>query len=45
MKKYRVVVIGRGAILFSSHAYPLHKLEQLEVKVVCDIKSKMSSTY
>jgi UDP-N-acetyl-2-amino-2-deoxyglucuronate dehydrogenase len=38
MKSFRVGIIGCGAIFFSSHAYPLHRLENTEVKAVCDIK-------
>ena len=34
MKKYRVGIIGCGAI-FIMHAYPLHRLEQTEIKAVC----------
>jgi UDP-N-acetyl-2-amino-2-deoxyglucuronate dehydrogenase len=37
MNKYRVGIIGCGAI-FIMHAYPLHRLEQTEIKAVCDIK-------
>ncbi len=37
MKTYRVGIIGCGAIFFV-HAYPLYKLEQAEIKAVCDIK-------
>jgi UDP-N-acetyl-2-amino-2-deoxyglucuronate dehydrogenase len=37
MKTYRVGIIGCGAI-FIMHAYPLHRLEQTEIKAVCDIK-------
>jgi UDP-N-acetyl-2-amino-2-deoxyglucuronate dehydrogenase len=37
MKKYRVGIIGCGAI-FMVHAYPLHMLENVEIKAVCDIK-------
>ncbi len=37
MKKYRVGIIGCGAIFFQ-HAFPLHKLENVEIKAVCDIK-------
>jgi UDP-N-acetyl-2-amino-2-deoxyglucuronate dehydrogenase len=37
MKKFRVGIIGCGAI-FIMHAYPLHRLEQTEIKAVCDIK-------
>ena len=37
MKKYNVGIIGCGAI-FIMHAYPLHRLEQTEIKAVCDIK-------
>jgi len=37
MKKYRVGVIGCGAIFFM-HAYPLHMLENTEIVAVCDIK-------
>lgn len=37
MKKFRVGIIGCGAI-FIVHAYPLHRLEQTEIKAVCDIK-------
>ena len=37
MKTYRVGIIGCGAIFFM-HAYPLHKLENVEIKAVCDIK-------
>ena len=37
MKKFRVGIIGCGAI-FMVHAYPLHMLENVEIKAVCDIK-------
>lgn len=37
MKKYRVGIIGCGAIFFM-HAYPLHKLANAEIVAVCDIK-------
>ena len=37
MKKFRVGVIGCGAIFFM-HAYPLHMLENTEIVAVCDIK-------
>lgn len=37
MKKFRVGIIGCGAI-FGVHAYPLHTIENVEVKAVCDIK-------
>jgi UDP-N-acetyl-2-amino-2-deoxyglucuronate dehydrogenase len=37
MKKYGVGVIGCGAI-FIVHAYPLFRMEQTEIKAVCDIK-------
>jgi UDP-N-acetyl-2-amino-2-deoxyglucuronate dehydrogenase len=37
MKKYRVGIIGCGAIFFM-HAYPLHMLENTEIVAVCDIK-------
>jgi UDP-N-acetyl-2-amino-2-deoxyglucuronate dehydrogenase len=37
MKMYRVGIIGCGAI-FIMHAYPLHRLENTEIKAVCDIK-------
>ncbi len=37
MKTYRVGIIGCGAI-FSQHAFPLHLMENTEVKAVCDIK-------
>lgn len=37
MKNYRVGIIGCGAIFFM-HAYPLHRLENIEIKAVCDIK-------
>jgi UDP-N-acetyl-2-amino-2-deoxyglucuronate dehydrogenase len=37
MKTYRVGIIGCGAI-FIMHAYPLHRMEQTEIKAVCDIK-------
>src|SRR4030042_2481688 len=38
MKTFGVAILGCGAIFFSSHAYPLHRLENTEVKAVCDIK-------
>jgi UDP-N-acetyl-2-amino-2-deoxyglucuronate dehydrogenase len=38
MKSFRVGIIGCGAIFFSSHAYPLHHLENTEVRAVCDNK-------
>jgi UDP-N-acetyl-2-amino-2-deoxyglucuronate dehydrogenase len=37
MTTYRVGIIGCGAIFFV-HAFPLHKLENTEIKAVCDIK-------
>jgi len=37
MKKFGVGVIGCGAI-FIVHAYPLHRMEETEIKAVCDIK-------
>ena len=37
MKKFGVGIIGCGAI-FGVHAFPLHTLENVEVKAVCDIK-------
>lgn len=37
MKKFRVGIIGCGAI-FGVHAFPLHTIENVEVKAVCDIK-------
>jgi UDP-N-acetyl-2-amino-2-deoxyglucuronate dehydrogenase len=37
MKKYGVGVIGCGAI-FIMHAYPLHRMEETEIRAVCDIK-------
>jgi len=37
MKTYRVGIIGLG-LIFPSHAFPLHLLEQTEVVAVCDIK-------
>jgi len=37
MKTYRVGIIGCGAI-FIMHAYPLHRMENTEIKAVCDIK-------
>ncbi len=37
MKKFGVGIIGCGAI-FGTHAYPLHTIENVEVKAVCDIK-------
>jgi len=37
-KTFRVGIIGCGTIFFSSHAYPLHKLENVEVRAVCDNK-------
>ncbi len=37
MKKFGVGIIGCGAI-FGVHAYPLHTIENVEVKAVCDIK-------
>jgi len=39
MKKYGVGVIGCGAI-FIMHAYPLHRMEETEIKAVCDVKSE-----
>jgi UDP-N-acetyl-2-amino-2-deoxyglucuronate dehydrogenase len=39
MKKFRVGIIGCGAI-FMMHAYPLHLLENTEIKAVCDIDPK-----
>lgn len=43
MKTYRVGIIGCGAIFFV-HAYPLHKLENTEIKAVCDIKPQALET-
>lgn len=43
MKKYGVGIIGCGAIFFM-HAYPLHKLQQAEIKAVCDIKPAARKT-
>src|SRR5512133_2762119 len=37
MKKFGVGIIGCGAI-FGTHAFPLHTIENVEVKAVCDIK-------
>ena len=37
MKHFNVGIIGCGAI-FMMHAYPLHRLENTEIKAVCDIK-------
>lgn len=37
MKRYGVGVIGCGAI-FIVHAYPLLRMEETEIKAVCDIK-------
>lgn len=37
MKKFGVGIIGCGAI-FGVHAFPLHTIENVEVKAVCDIK-------
>ena len=37
MKKFRVGIIGCGNI-FMMHAYPLHMIENVEIKAVCDIK-------
>ena len=43
MKKIRVGIIGCGAI-FIMHAYPLHRLEGVEIKAVCDIKPEALKT-
>lgn len=43
MKTYGVGIIGCGAIFFM-HAFPLHKLEQTEIKAVCDIKPNALKT-
>jgi len=43
MKKFRVGIIGCGAIFFV-HAYPLHKLENTEIRAVCDIKPQALET-
>lgn len=43
MKKYGVGIIGCGAIFFM-HAYPLHKLENVSIKAVCDIKPEAVKT-
>ena len=37
MEKFKVGIIGCGAIFFM-HAYPLHMIENTEIKAVCDIK-------
>ena len=37
MKRFGVGVIGCGAI-FIVHAYPLYRMEETEIKAVCDIK-------
>lgn len=37
MKRFGVGIIGCGAI-FGVHAYPLHTIENVDVKAVCDIK-------
>ena len=37
MKTFGVGVIGCGAI-FIVHAYPLHRMEETQIKAVCDIK-------
>ncbi len=37
MKKFNVGIIGCGAI-FIMHAYPLFRMEETEIKAVCDIK-------
>ncbi|HSB66232.1 MAG TPA: Gfo/Idh/MocA family oxidoreductase [Anaerolineales bacterium] len=38
MKTFRVGIIGCGTIFVSSHAYPLHRLPNVEVRAVCDVK-------
>jgi predicted dehydrogenase len=43
MKKFGVGIIGCGAIFFQ-HAFPLHKLENVEIKAVCDIKPQARLT-
>jgi predicted dehydrogenase len=43
MKKYRVGIIGCGAIFFM-HAYPLHMQENAEIVAVCDIKPSALET-
>ena len=43
MKKYRVGIIGCGAI-FMVHAYPLHMIENAEIRAVCDIKPQARET-
>jgi len=43
MKKYRVGIIGCGAIFFV-HALPLHLLENTDIVAVCDIKPKALET-
>lgn len=43
MKKYGVGIIGCGAIFFM-HAYPLYKLENVEIKAVCDVKPNALKT-
>lgn len=37
MRTFRVGIVGCGAI-FGVHAYPLHTIENVEVKAVCDVK-------
>lgn len=37
MKKFGVGIIGCGAI-FGVHAFPLHTIENVEVRAVCDVK-------
>lgn len=43
MKKIGVGIIGCGAI-FGTHAFPLHTIENVEVKAVCDIKQPARET-
>lgn len=43
MKKYRVGIIGCGAI-FMLHAFPLHRMENVEIVAVCDIKPQALET-
>ena len=43
MKKFGVGIIGCGAI-FGVHAFPLHTIENVEVKAVCDIKPAARET-
>ncbi len=43
MKKFGVGIIGCGAI-FGVHAFPLHTIENVEVKAVCDVKPAARET-